>query len=141
MTTDIYDPRPEAAYAHCTDCCTWLQRPEDDQGHPSSHRVRVMNPTRSQRIAHIVDQTIQNAVRENLAGLDLSTEVFEMPWRGVLQAVDELEILLGQDHVTAEEIDAALKGHDLFHEAWTQAQEEKLCVLHSASPSAAALRI
>lgn len=141
MTTDIYDPRPEAAYAHCTDCSTWLQRPEDSQGHPSSHRVRVMNPTRSQRIARVVDQMIQAAVRDHLAEVDLSTGVFEMPWRSVFQVVDELEVLLSQDHVTAHEIDAALKDHDPVHEAWIQAQEEKRCVLHSASPSAAALRI
>lgn len=109
MTTDRFDPTPDLPYGSCVTCGITLEAREDAQSHMKetlvagkmprrSHTTRSMNPTREDRIEREVRFIVEDAIQD---------------------AIDEIERLVEQGHITRDEATKALR--DVpgdFTDAW-----------------------
>lgn len=104
--TSEFDQIPDEPYASCTTCSGTFDTKDDSQAHMlstakdsggRSHRVRISNPSRPERIERRVGSLIDDAV---------------------VEIIDELINLERRGQITDEEIGAALKGYDLIADAW-----------------------
>jgi hypothetical protein len=108
-----FNPEPGALYARCSDCGKALadeasvrthseetMKPTGEAGVTArSHRVRILNPSREQRISGEVDRIVGDATQA---------------------ACDDLWRLVDDGDLTEDEVAVALRWHDDFSEAWEE---------------------
>jgi len=104
-----FDPIPGQPYGECTNCGISLAtqeegrehmsatRPEAGQG--SSHRIRITNQTREDRIRSAVAWVVDDAITESM---------------------EDLHRLVERDGATPEELTAALGAHPDFADAYDE---------------------
>lgn len=107
-----FDPTPGQPYGECADCGTTLQTQTDSrehmaatrpEGQGSSHRVRVTNASRADRIRRAVADVVDDAITESM---------------------EDIDRLVERDGATAEEVAAELASYPDFADAyaeWVQA--------------------
>lgn len=112
MTSTRFDPKPDATYGTCVTCGAEQATEADSKEHmsktleeargkgkSSSHRIRIANPSRKHRI----EMRTGSIVGEHLG-----------------EAMRDLERLVVDGDVTADEVSESLWMHSDFQEAWDE---------------------
>ena len=107
MTTRRFDPEQDVQYGHCLSCPERFATQEDadehlsssfDQDRGKSHRIRITNRARSERIR---------------------TEIVSIVDDALTTAVEKVAELVDQGHITQEEAEHAVRNSELA-DAWDE---------------------
>lgn len=132
---DRNNPRPGEAYAWCDHCPAQLQSRAEADAHmaqtkgtrkngSASHRIRIVNPTRPERVQQQIDTLLTGYLATGFGVIDLHTREFEL-YDWTREAITEdLGDLVERGDVTRLEVSTALDEHPDLLELWLEQQPE-----------------
>lgn len=133
---DRNDPQPGLAYAVCETCQVDLDDQPSAREHMSAtvapvsgepgvtargHRIRIINPTRSERVQRQVEQILTDAVEEEPGEVDIRSRELEITEAAVELAVEKLQEAVERGDAAHGEITEALRHQMEFLDAWREA--------------------